>query len=48
MKRQNRKTNEPTMMLLRLFRIADLLATVMQDDFQTKRNLQQSTSKTQN
>ena len=48
MKRQNRKANEPTMMLLRLFRIADLLATVIQEGSHTKQNLQQSTPKTQN
>ncbi|MEQ8673709.1 MAG: hypothetical protein RLP44_27835 [Aggregatilineales bacterium] len=48
MKLQDRKSNEPTMMLLRLFRIADLLATVISDDFSTHRNFQSTTPKTQN
>ena len=48
MKRQDRKANEPTMMLLRLFRIADLLATVMHDQLVCEQRPQQSTPKTQN
>lgn len=48
MKRQEVKSDDPTMMLLRLFRIADLLATVIHDEFKTHQNLQQTSQKTQN